>query len=153
MADVDDAIKFYVPNAPYGAFSNFAARPILVGNVEWPTSEHYFQAQKFMPNWELVNRVRRAPSPRESKRLGSSRSLPLRADWEEVKESVMLTALRAKFTQHDDLRELLLSTGRSRLVEHTWRDSYWGDGGDGTGLNRLGVLLMQVRDELSRSAS
>ena len=60
----------------------------------------------------------------------------------------MLDALRAKFSQHAHLRQLLVGTGRSELVEHTVNDCYWGDGGDGTGRNRLGVLLMQVRDEL-----
>ena len=60
----------------------------------------------------------------------------------------MLCALRAKFSQHDHLRQLLVSTGSSVLVEHTADDRYWGDGLDGSGLNQLGVLLMLVRDEL-----
>jgi N-glycosidase YbiA len=38
------------------------------------------------------------------------------------------------------------------LVEHTARDSYWADGGNGQGKNRLGVLLMRLRDELSTKA-
>ena len=61
----------------------------------------------------------------------------------------MLTALRAKFSQHPQLASLLLSTGGARLVEHTTNDRYWADGGDGTGRNRLGELLMQVRQELA----
>ena len=60
----------------------------------------------------------------------------------------MLEALRAKFRQHPDLAERLLSSGDRLLVEHTRNDTYWGDGGDGTGMNRLGHLLMQVRTEL-----
>jgi ribA/ribD-fused uncharacterized protein len=60
----------------------------------------------------------------------------------------MLDALRAKFTQHDDLADLLLSTGDRPLVEHTANDAYWGDGGDGKGKNRLGRLLERVRREL-----
>jgi N-glycosidase YbiA len=35
----------------------------------------------------------------------------------------------------------------AQLVEHTANDSYWGDGGDGSGRNRLGALLEQVRAE------
>jgi ribA/ribD-fused uncharacterized protein len=62
----------------------------------------------------------------------------------------MLEAVRAKFTQHDDLKEILLGTGDAKLVEHTEWDSYWGDGGDGSGKNRLGHILMQVREELRR---
>ena len=43
-------------------------------------------------------------------------------------------------------------SGDAKLVEHTENDSYWGDGGDGSGRNMLGQILMQVRDEL-RSVS
>lgn len=72
-----------------------------------------------------------------------------RADWADAKEAVMLTALRCKFSQHPDLRALLLSTGTRPLVEHTANDAYWGDGGDGSGQNRLGALLQHVRRELA----
>ena len=62
----------------------------------------------------------------------------------------MLTALRAKFEQHAALRELLLGTGDAQLVEHTTNDHYWADGGDGSGRNMLGELLMRVRSEFCR---
>ncbi len=58
-----------------------------------------------------------------------------------------LTALRAKFTQHRCLRDLLLLTGNEPLAEHC-RDDYWGDGLDGHGQNTLGRLLMQLRKQL-----
>jgi ribA/ribD-fused uncharacterized protein len=67
---------------------------------------------------------------------------------EEVKDGVMKKALIAKFTQHPKLKRLLLSTGDKTLVEHTVNDSYWGDGGDGSGKNKLGLLLMEVREEI-----
>ena len=40
-------IKFYIVSDEYGEFSNFAAYPIKLKKKKWPTSEHYFQAQKF----------------------------------------------------------------------------------------------------------
>ena len=61
----------------------------------------------------------------------------------------MIIALRAKFTQHPELKQLLLSTGNKILIEHTSNDKYWGDG-YGTGLNRLGQCLMIIRDELNK---
>ena len=73
---------------------------------------------------------------------------PLRADWDDVKENVMRQALHAKFTQHRDLCNQLLATGHKYLAEHTHKDKYWADGGDGTGKNRLGVLLMELRNTL-----
>ncbi len=144
MAEV---IEFYTAGDAFGEFSNFARFPIFLKNKRWPTSEHYFQAQKFAgtPHEE---EIRRAKKPMLAAEMGRDRKRPLRRDWEAVKDAVMLDALRAKFTQHADLRALLLSTGDARLVEHTGNDSYWGDGGDGSGKNRLGELLMRVRDEL-----
>ena len=62
----------------------------------------------------------------------------------------MYVALYAKFTQHERLTKMLLDTGDRKLVEHTTRDSYWGDGGDGSGQNRLGKLLMKLREELRK---
>jgi hypothetical protein len=83
-------------------------------------------------------------------RMGRSRARPLRADWEEVKDRIMLEVVRAKLAQHEAVRELLLGTGDRPLIESSPRDRYWGDGGDGTGRNRLGEILMQVRGELRR---
>jgi ribA/ribD-fused uncharacterized protein len=144
-------INFYSTAGEYGCFSNFSRHPVKLKGKRWPTSEHYFQAQKFAgkPDEE---EVRAAKTPGIAARLGRDRKRPLRRDWEVVKERVMLDALRAKFTQHEELKAILLGTGDAVLVEHTANDSYWGDGGDGSGKNRLGRLLMQVREELRAAA-
>jgi N-glycosidase YbiA len=127
--------------------SNFSPHPITLKGKTWPTSEHYFQAQKFArtPDEE---EVRQAKSPVIAARMGRSRQRPLRKDWEAVKDSIMHEAVLAKFTQHAELRELLLGTGNAGIVEHTNNDRYWGDGGDGRGQNKLGQILMRVREEL-----
>jgi ribA/ribD-fused uncharacterized protein len=140
-------IYFYSTSGEHGCFSNFFRAPIQMKGHTWPTTEHYFQAQKFAGTpreWE----IRRANSPTIAARLGRSRKHSLRPDWEKVKDAIMREAVLAKFTQHDDLRAVLLGTGDAVLVEHTTNDSYWGDGGDGSGRNRLGQILMSVRDEL-----
>lgn len=140
-------INFYSTAGEYGCFSNFSRHAITLKGKRWPTSEHYFQAQKFAGT-EHEEAVRLAKRPMDAASMGRSRKLPLRRDWESVKERVMMEALRAKFAQHDELKVILLGTGEAILVEHTVNDSYWGDGGDGSGKNRLGRLLMQLRDEL-----
>ena len=140
-------ITFYRVSEPYGEFSNFSPHPIELEGRLWSTSEHYFQAQKFAET-EYEETVRLAKSPMIAARMGRNRQKPLRPDWEAIKENVMREALRAKFTQHAKLKSLLLSTGTAELVEHTNNDKYWGDGGDGNGLNRLGHLLMELRDIL-----
>ena len=67
----------------------------------------------------------------------------------------MYKAVLAKFTQHENLKKQLLDTGDAQLVEHTKRDKYWADGGDGgdgsIGLNMLGKTLMRVRNELKKT--
>lgn len=60
----------------------------------------------------------------------------------------MLCGLRAKFSR-PDLRERLLATAPAMLIEAAPRDYHWGCGARGTGKNRLGMLLMRVRDELA----
>jgi ribA/ribD-fused uncharacterized protein len=151
MTPETTAIYFYSTRGEHGCFSNFYRSPVMIDGKLWPTSEHYFQAMKFVGT-ALVGQVRRAPSPAEAARLGRSREHPLRPDWEQVKEEVMYRAVLAKFSQHADLRAVLLATGDAVLVEHTENDSYWGDGGDGTGKNRLGHILMRVREELRQSS-
>jgi ribA/ribD-fused uncharacterized protein len=146
---VADKVFFYAVSDDYGAFSNFAPFPITVHGKRWPTSEHFFQAQKF-EDPKVREGVRKAKSPSEAARMGRDRTLRLRRDWDSARVGVMREALLAKFTQHADLRELLLSTGDATLIEHTERDDFWGDGGDGSGANMLGRLLMDLRDELRR---
>jgi N-glycosidase YbiA len=142
-----EKIKFYRLNEPYGEFSNFSPHPIELNGRVWPTSEHFFQAQKFADT-QHEEAIRQAKSPMIAARMGRSRARPLRSDWEATKDGVMRAALEAKFSQHQSLRSLLLATGNAELIEHTANDTYWGDGGDGTGKNRLGQLLMELRDQL-----
>ena len=140
-------IEFYSTRDEYGCFSNFYRAPIRLQGKVWPTSEHFFQAQKFRGT-EQYGAILRVPSPMIAARLGRSRQQPLRPDWEHVKDAIMREAVLAKFTQNANLRAILLDTGDALLVEHSTNDSYWGDGGDGSGRNRLGQILMSVRDEL-----
>jgi len=140
-------IRFYQVNAPFGCFSNFSAQPVELASRVWPTTEHYFQAQKFAGTAH-EDEVRRAKSPMLAARMGRSRQRPLRRDWEQVKDSVMRAAVEAKVRQHADVRAALLGTGEEPLVEDTTNDRYWGCGTDGTGRNRLGQILMEVRAAL-----
>lgn len=82
----------------------------------------------------------------DAKKLG--RQVPLRGDWEEVKDNIMYEICKAKFTQNEDLKEKLLATGNDILEEgNTWGDRVWGTV-NGVGENRLGKILMRVREEL-----
>lgn len=142
------SILFYsIHEQPYGCFSNFSAHGFELDNAWWPTSEHYFQAQKFVGT-SLAEQVRQARSPKEAASLGRRRSLPLRPDWEQVKDEIMLQAVLRKFETHADIRAILLKTGEEEIIENTTTDYYWGCGTDGSGRNMLGKTLMRVRQIL-----
>lgn len=132
---------------PYGCFSNFSAHGFNLDEVWWRTSEHYFQAQKFIGT-PHVEQIRLALTPKDAAKMGRERDRPLRSDWEQVKDDVMLKAVLSKFQTHADIREILLSTGNQLIVENSPTDYYWGCGADGSGKNKLGQILMQVRDLL-----
>ncbi|MBT3014018.1 MAG: NADAR family protein [Candidatus Thiodiazotropha sp. (ex Lucina aurantia)] len=140
-------IYFYTTNKQYGEFSNFSKHGIELDGLWWKTTEHYFQAQKFSDP-EYREKIRLAPDPKAAANLGRSRKVPIRKDWESVKDDVMRMAVQKKFTTHPELRELLVSTGAENIVENAPGDYYWGCGADGSGKNMLGIILQEVRDEL-----
>ena len=142
------SIYFYAQGeVPYGCFSNFSRHGFVLDKLWWNTSEHYFQAQKFVGTPHL-EQIRSVSTPNDAAKLGRRRTFPLRKDWEGVKDAVMLKAVLCKFQVHIELREILLGTGDEDIVETAASDYYWGCGKDGTGRNQLGLTLMQVRDIL-----
>jgi N-glycosidase YbiA len=116
----------------------------------WNTTEHYFQAQKFVGT-PYLEQVRSVSTPKDAAVLGRKRSSPLRSDWEQVKDEIMFKAVSCKFQVHLDIREILLGTGDEEIVENAPHDYYWGCGKDGTGRNQLGLTLMRVREILRKS--
>ena len=140
-------IYFYKTNEKYGCFSNFAHYGFELDEKWWMTSEHYFQAQKFYGT-EYVEIIRLLDNPMKAAKMGRNRNLPLREDWEEVKDNVMRTAVYAKFSQNIELKNILLDTDSEYIVENTSNDYYWGCGINGSGKNMLGIILMEIRDKL-----
>lgn len=141
------AIYFYRVNDEYGCFSNFSKHGFELDGKYWMTSEHYFQAKKFIGN-EYEEQVRMSSTPMEAANMGRDRNKPLRNDWEEVKDDIMRRAVLEKFKQNNDAKKILLSTGDKEIIEKTTKDYYWGCGTNGTGGNMLGKILMEVREIL-----
>lgn len=138
---------------PWDFLSNFYPAEIVDGSTRYPTSEHAYQSEKTLdPEWRA--RIIAAPTPAIAKRLG--RAAPQRPDWEQVKDAVMDKYVRLKFAQHPDLAQRLSRTWPAVLIEgNDWGDRCWGaewEGdkwdGDWVGENRLGKLLMKLREEL-----
>lgn len=154
---VTKEIHFYRANEkPYGAFSNLFRRSFIFEGREFPTAEHAYQAGKARKE-EVREWILSAPTPGlVAMAAHGLYTWDIVPDWAQVKYDRMRKVLHAKFTQHDDLKELLLSTGEARLVEagrvanvvnHTWGEV------NGKGKNMLGVLLMELRTQLVGAAS
>lgn len=143
------SVKFHDINDSYGSFSPLSPHAIVVRHVAYPSVQHFFLCEKYkgtdseaeiraaLTPWEVERCVRKAES-----------SCPQRDNWDTTKMDVMLLGNYYKFKQNADAQALLLQTGSKSLVDHTPTDSFWGDGGDGTGKNLLGLMLMAVRKRL-----
>lgn len=157
-------IKFWGANNPNGYLSNFYFSDFTLDGVTYPTVEHYFQSKKFEGSTEKIlisnsnNRLEKVSHeayiaglshPAETAKEGRRRDFQMRKDWEQVKEDVMYSGIKAKFTQSLELTSLLLNTKDEELVEDSPYDYYWGVGRSKTGQNRLGVLLMRLRNEIT----
>lgn len=149
MSEEAGPIEFSSKSASYNELSNFHKSKFLLDGKEWPTVEHYFQAQKFPTSPEYQEKIRGASEPNRAKTFGASKEFPIRNDWDSYREEVMRKALKAKFEQNPNLKPLLLSTTGRPLVEDT-SDAYWGQGRNKKGKNRLGLLLMELRDSLQQ---
>jgi ribA/ribD-fused uncharacterized protein len=127
--------------------SNMAIAPFTdPTGLKWKSSEQYYQAGKFMkgsPRWE---QIRIATNPYDAKKIGLS------GKWtsDEAKIQRMREALKMKFTQNPELKKKLVDTGNKILQElNYWNDTFWGIC-NGKGDNMLGVLLMELREELKK---
>lgn len=152
MEAVVDEIPFYrASEKPYGPFSNLYRRRIIFEGEEFATSEHAYQAAKARRP-EVRRWLMNAPSPALLAMAAHGLYYwDVAPGWSTSKFDRMRAVIRAKFTQHTDLRKLLLSTGEARLVESATVDNevnrLWGEV-DGVGRNMLGIMLMELRAEL-----
>ena len=139
MSNVIDSFR-----GEFDWLSNFFLCRVEFEGMNFSNVEAAFQAAKCL---DMKERERFfGLSGGQAKRLG--RRVELRSDWEEVKIEIMRQVLKSKFTQNSELREKLIATGDTELIEgNNWRDFYWGVC-NGKGQNHLGKLLMEVRAEL-----
>lgn len=167
-------IEFYKKGEPYYEFSNFYEAKVTYNGIVYPTSEHAYQAAKFIGNTkeekEYIDIIRKANTPGIAFVLAKQKTgggykwrtdlnpiiqkylnlgVSMRPDWEDVKIEIMAEIVHNKFMYNEKLKKLLVSTGDRYIAEHTNRDSFWADGGDGSGENWLGRILMALRDVIN----
>lgn len=129
----------------YRFLSNFHICPILYdGRIYGSTEAAYMSGKSNDPEDKIM--FQQIVEPKEAKIKG--RLVTLRPDWEEVKDKVMYDVNVFKYTFHPDLKARLLGTGDKYLEESNWwKDDYWGTV-DGKGENKLGRVLMLIRDQI-----
>lgn len=148
---MDSNIQFYEPEDAYGFLSNFFHSPINIDGQTWPTSEHYYQAQKFVDP-EIYGQIQHSKTPDHAFELSREFKQKERTDWLDIRLDVMRFIVTEKFSQNPLLAFKLIETGEATLTEHSHKDAFWGDGEDGLGNNHLGNILMAVRQKLQNTS-
>ena len=157
------ATEFWGPKQDNFYLSNFYLAEIVdLENNVWPTSEHLYQARKFVRKYnpsyqaeELIRAIRMAATPRKAKELAHKNYSLIENTTLQRKVQLMRPAIRLKFDQHPKLRHALLYATQPLIMEVSTIDGYWGRGKDGRGVDLMGMLLMELRaiytEELSQS--
>ena len=136
--------------------SNFYPCPITYGGINYPSTEHAYQAAKSL-DFNVRLKISKLDSPAKSKQVGQK--IQIREDWDSIKNEIMYEVCKLKFNI-PYFKLQLLSTGGAFLEEgNTWHDNYWGVCYCGNcpmhkrqpkeNQNHLGKILMKIRDELS----
>lgn len=151
-------IEFYEKQGKYYELTNFyennfhsaAITPVVYNGTAYKTSEHAFQATKFSHSaaYHVMNKVIQAVSAREAFDIARANQNLVRHDWAQVKDQIMYEVVKAKFSGSQHLRNVLEKTNTRYLIEASPVDNYWGAGANGNGQNKLGLILMRVREEL-----
>ncbi len=151
-------IAFKLVSGEYGYLANFYRKIILVDGIKFRSGEHLYQYKKFKflqdigepVTEEMLQAIIDAKTPKDVKALGHMKLNNIE-EWDKVKVDAMMDVLREKF-KYERFRQKLLDTGDAILIESSYYDRFWGDGGyKRNGLNMLGKCLMRIRDELSDS--
>ncbi len=147
--DLDEETVFVHRSDPAEILGCFSDHPFKLEDKEWPSVEHYFQANKFVDsNPEYSEKVRQAKSSKQARGLGTRRFKKIRSDWAKVKRVIMTRAVYTKCKTHSDVAQVLLETKDSKIMEASQYDYYWGCGRDRRAENTYGKVLMDVRKKL-----
>jgi ribA/ribD-fused uncharacterized protein len=143
-----------------GEFSNFHPCTITINKLAFNCSEQlfmYFKAMHFN-DIEVAALILEAKDPMTAKRLGRKVKNYDDSEWSKVRYSYMFTACYEKFAQNIDLKQKLLETSGTEMVEASPFDKIWGIGigeddpdawnkNTWNGLNLLGLVLDEVRSQ------
>ena len=164
---MSETIGFHLPTEPYGCFSNWYPAKFTYAGVDYNCAEQYMMAQKVAlgRRQDLVQKIMESADPAEIKAFGGKDSFPefmeIKPIWDKYCRHIVKRGVRAKFRQNPDMLRELLDTGDALLCECAGQDRIWGVGinlrnpawhdvSNWNGSNYLGVILMEVREDLRR---
>ena len=144
--ETDEAVYLFTP--AFDALNNFSAHTVELWGKRFPTAEHAYQWRKFGENQpDIAARILEAGSPEAAQQIAHKHNNLVPKGWHEKKVAVMEDVLRAKLTQHEDVRGVLKRSGKRQIVENSPLDDFWGCGPKSSGKNMMGVLWMKLRDK------
>ena len=153
------SIIFLKTKERFGGLSNMAAGfPLRVNGIQIRTSEALYQACRFPHMPDVQRRIIDERSPMTAKMRSKPLRKDSRPDWDAARVKIMRWCLRVKLAQNwKEFGGLLLETGELPIVEQSRKDDFWGakvaEDGSLVGMNILGRLLMEVREQLKGDES
>ncbi|MGB5147773.1 MAG: NADAR domain-containing protein [Porticoccaceae bacterium] len=152
-----DSVVFRKTDEPFGGLSNMAGGyPIQVNGVRMLTSEALYQACRFPHLPDVQKLIISQISPMTAKMRSKPYRKDSRPDWDQVRVRIMRWSLRMKLANNwNTFSALLLKTGERPIVEESRKDDFWGakvvdDGDTLVGMNVLGRLLMELREQVKQ---
>ena len=144
-----------------GAFSNWHFSDFVDENGrKFNCSEQYMMYHKAMTfnDTEIAEKIMEAVHPREQKALGRQIKNFKSEVWDAISKSVVYKGCYFKFEQNPKLKEKLLTTKGTALVEASPADVIWGiglgendpdamDRSKWKGTNWLGEVLTMLRED------
>ena len=145
--DIQDKLLLLGKDQPYYELTNFFLINILIDGKIWPSSEHYYLAMKF-PDYPCIQeQIRGCATANLAFELVQKKTDLIHRNWHNINLNTMKRAVWAKFSQHQSLALLLISTQNKVLISK--KNGIFGGAGENyKGKNYLGRILMLVRDEL-----
>jgi len=139
----------------YIYFSPYTAHAVNLDGVIYPTVEHAYQCQRYTDK-KITEEIRLAASPVKAWEISSKYKHLQIPEFknEEYKLEVMKKLMRLKAKQHKEVNKALIDSGELKIIKHIVTyppgDGFWDDGEDGTGLNHMGRMWMEIREELKK---
>lgn len=132
-------------------FSPYSAHAIEIQGIVYPTVEHAYQCLRYTDE-AVINEIKSARSPMLAWKISSKYKARQISGFAERKLEVMKQLLEYKVQQHENVKQALIDSKDARIVKHITTyppgDGFWDDGEDGTGLNHMGRLWMEIRSTL-----